>query len=501
MSGDFFNKDEQEIIGIAVEQLSSVCDNAQMRDYIGFNRADASVGHHLASLPVEEWTDTEYMYCWTILFKYRNQLEKVFGTSIDNLYQNRLSILKEKSKNQNIKDLKSIKKLKSKDDSHIRNVLKNIGDTLKDYVNGKDIIHFNEDKSVFEITQNKKNHSESFLAAMHWIHAVKEEGETYTRWIIEERFKQAVAYIVVKLIGKNLSHLTKGTLEKIKEAGNPIYDIENLTKSGFDQRDYMVIHEGEHWLLVDIFPRGSYGGFTKLSHFNHKPDMFMASASIIYMKDLRAIKSACSKKNYRIIRNNEEIGFFGLKNMFMKKPPKNPISLEYVSDTTIRISGDISLLNSEAISKAEGVELKEGELSLEITFKSLKGIDKISRMLKPLEIKLTYSKFSSDLLMSNSERYEKNKEEEIKESLVSENESKDNETSQMKNCIIVDIDQDTAKIRFPYNEEIIKLIKDSVHHTERAYQPKTQEWFIKGARKHKELMKSLQERGLKLRER
>ena len=57
MSDDFFQKTEQELICIAVNQLSSVCDNANTRDYVGFNRADANIGHHLAMLPMDDWTE------------------------------------------------------------------------------------------------------------------------------------------------------------------------------------------------------------------------------------------------------------------------------------------------------------------------------------------------------------------------------------------------------------------------------------------------------------
>lgn len=491
MSGDFFNKDEQEIIGIAVEQLSSVCDNAQLRDYVGFNRADASVGHHLASLPVEEWTDAEYMYCWTILFKYRNQLEKVFGTTIDNLYQNRLSVLKEKSKEQKLENLTSIKKLKKKDDSHIRGVLKDIGDTLKEYVNGKDIIHYNEEVGRFEITQNQKKHSESFLAAMQWLNAEREDGETFTKWFIQERFREAIAYIIVKLIGKEKCHITKGTLEAIKDSDNPKYDIKTLTKSGFDKRDYIVVHERDNSIDIEIYPRGTYGSFKQMSRFEQEPESFRAIASLIYMKDLKLIKTACSKKNYNIYHNGEDIGFFGIKNMLIKKGIKNPLSIEYVNDTSIKINGEISLLNLEKIEKMNGVSAIKESNSLVIVFESLNGLDQMSRMLKPFELKVTYSKFSSKLLMSNSDKAKE----------ASKKREEEKEIDDMGKSIIVDIDQNIALVRFEYNERYVNAIKSNVNVRNREYNPANHQWKILGARENKKVISFLIAEGFQYRER
>ena len=71
-------------LGAAVRALRSVCDGAHARDDVGFNQADASLGHRLASIPEDQWSPRQRWALYRTLAKYRGQLERL-GVPYDRL--------------------------------------------------------------------------------------------------------------------------------------------------------------------------------------------------------------------------------------------------------------------------------------------------------------------------------------------------------------------------------------------------------------------------------
>jgi hypothetical protein len=61
-----------------------VCDGAHARDDVGFNQADAPMGHKLANIPEEQWTPRQRWALYRILAKYRGQLDRL-GVPYDRL--------------------------------------------------------------------------------------------------------------------------------------------------------------------------------------------------------------------------------------------------------------------------------------------------------------------------------------------------------------------------------------------------------------------------------
>lgn len=68
----------------AFRTIAGLCDGAQARDGLGFNRSDSRYGTLLALLPDSKWTDTICYQAWAMLGKYSAQLEKR-GISYDDI--------------------------------------------------------------------------------------------------------------------------------------------------------------------------------------------------------------------------------------------------------------------------------------------------------------------------------------------------------------------------------------------------------------------------------
>src|SRR5215831_5785370 len=68
----------------AMAQLAGVCDFAESQDGQGFNATDTWLGHLLAAMPADAWTEDEALAAWDILRKYRGQLGG-FGITYDTL--------------------------------------------------------------------------------------------------------------------------------------------------------------------------------------------------------------------------------------------------------------------------------------------------------------------------------------------------------------------------------------------------------------------------------
>ena len=71
-------------LGAAVRALRSVCDGAHDRDDVGFNQADARLGHRLGSIPEDQWSPRQRWALYRTLAKYRGQLERL-GVPYDRL--------------------------------------------------------------------------------------------------------------------------------------------------------------------------------------------------------------------------------------------------------------------------------------------------------------------------------------------------------------------------------------------------------------------------------
>lgn len=71
-------------LGAAVRALRSVCDGAHARDDVGFNQADAPLGHRLASIPEDQWSPRQRWSLYRTLAKYRGQLDRL-GVPYDRL--------------------------------------------------------------------------------------------------------------------------------------------------------------------------------------------------------------------------------------------------------------------------------------------------------------------------------------------------------------------------------------------------------------------------------
>ena len=63
-----------QILREAAQYLAGQCDYAKAKDYVGFNKPDASFGHYVAYIPVEMWTPQITYAAYEMLKKYRNQL-------------------------------------------------------------------------------------------------------------------------------------------------------------------------------------------------------------------------------------------------------------------------------------------------------------------------------------------------------------------------------------------------------------------------------------------
>ena len=64
---------EPEVIGIAVRYLADRCDGAARRDDSGYNRLHARLGHSLAEIPVEAWSDRQLWAARKMLETYKNR--------------------------------------------------------------------------------------------------------------------------------------------------------------------------------------------------------------------------------------------------------------------------------------------------------------------------------------------------------------------------------------------------------------------------------------------
>lgn len=67
-------KEAAEALKAAAAAIASVCDGAFAEDYQGFNKADASFGHYIASIPADDWTPEQCGVVREILRKYHGQL-------------------------------------------------------------------------------------------------------------------------------------------------------------------------------------------------------------------------------------------------------------------------------------------------------------------------------------------------------------------------------------------------------------------------------------------
>lgn len=68
------NKYDASGIRNAVKALASVCDGAEQKDLVGFNRADVRYGTILALVGESKWTEVVCYQAWVMLAKYKNQL-------------------------------------------------------------------------------------------------------------------------------------------------------------------------------------------------------------------------------------------------------------------------------------------------------------------------------------------------------------------------------------------------------------------------------------------
>src|SRR5215470_3988849 len=83
------NTEEDQADGVAaihgaMARLAGVCDFAEILDGHGFNATDTWLGHVLAAMPADAWTEDEALGGWDMLRKYRGQLDG-FGVCYDNL--------------------------------------------------------------------------------------------------------------------------------------------------------------------------------------------------------------------------------------------------------------------------------------------------------------------------------------------------------------------------------------------------------------------------------
>lgn len=442
---NIFDSNEQEIIATAVNQLSSVCDNAASRDSIGFNRSDSYIGNHLAILPIEQWTETEYVYCWTILFKYRNQLEQLFNTSINDIYTRKL--------NERKKD-------------KISDQLKIIHDKIKNKVNTKDILIYDKKLSQFTLIKNHIKHSANFLSALDFINAKIQINDTSTEWYIESKYSEAIKYIIDKYIGSGHVNYVNQARQKLRLKSPDKLSLHNLLNEGLDQNNIINIDSVDNFgINITIKSASNYKLFSKLSRYNYKKESFCATAKIVIDNDYRLILQAVQKKDFKLNFEKSEINILQLKKLHRE----NQIGSNYfepsITNEGLILNDENKLLNHDYFSSNDIIINKE-ERSITLKPASKRAFKFLILFLRKINKNLTPNeyKFLNEFTKSNK--------------------------TKKANIIIHDKKKNLIKISIKYNEKVVKEIK-KIPYSERDFDEETKVWLIHDAIKNFHLIKTI----------
>src|ERR1700741_4409817 len=67
-----------ELLERAIQSLAGVCDYANNKDDVGFNKPDSHLGHYLAQIPYRYWSEYDKYSAYIMLQKYQQQLLTIF---------------------------------------------------------------------------------------------------------------------------------------------------------------------------------------------------------------------------------------------------------------------------------------------------------------------------------------------------------------------------------------------------------------------------------------
>ncbi|ARN69701.1 hypothetical protein AKG60_24695 [Vibrio parahaemolyticus] len=462
-SSSLFNKTEQELIGIAVNQLSSVCDMAAKKDGLGFNKPDARKGHHLAALPLDEWTELDYAFCWAILFKYQTQLESIFKTSISELYKEKL---------------KGVKK------EDIPKVLMDVRDKLRERINEKHLVLFSED--AFILVYNDIKYSPNVDDAFKFLNAEKVEGETNTKWIVKNTYCRGFEYIAKKLIGLDNLHFCKGAYNRLREGFEGELTLNDLLRSGFDERDVIFLNTSEDSepVTLEIKARNSYKEAKKLTRYEYIKDENKAVAQMAFLSDYRVIITLANALKFKLKVDGEPVNLRQFMDIAKPKMVKPDYFNKTVSGKTVTITDEKQYLS---IPKApgKGLSMKRDGNTYTFAVFSEKGLRSIYSFMQSINcdlrdkdiVELKNNLLNKDIVADGS-------------SGKSAPKKDANKTQNLKS---LRREGDNVYVKFPYSPTLVDLIKKNVDPNSRKYEPSTQEWMIKDDLLTSKFVQSLQE--------
>ncbi len=456
---NMFEASEQELIGIAVRQLSSLCDNAKSRDGIGFNKSDSYIGHHLASLPEESWTDVDYTYCWCILFKYREQLESIFGTSIMSLY---------------------LSKLKTKNGTKIQEYLSNIQKLIKDNVNKKNIVNYSKSKRRFTLREYSALSNDNVKSVMKNINAEVEYKETCVVWTIDERYSQALNYIIDKYLGRPNVMFINSSEEAFHVLHNSSFDIEELINQGIDDRDTITILDDESKLNIKVASSSSYAKASKLSHYRYSEEDYCAYATVIFPKDIYIIKYLLLKSKYIIKLNGRRLSFSQARELFERNSIEHKISTSALGSCLI-ISDPLSHLCESDFSSVGVEPTIEGKV-IKIHVETLGTLKSLMRHLRKYRVSISHDSIreitNSIRSIKNNYSQERHEKEQRNKSVNSYN-YKDNHKSKARKSYTLSETMNSYELHIDYNPEFAPKLKEMVPDTYRTYRKEDATWIIR----------------------
>ncbi|MEZ9708728.1 hypothetical protein AB4254_08655 [Vibrio breoganii] len=348
---EYFTGSEQELIYRAIGHLASVCDNAQLRDNHGFNRADSHASHHLTVIPFDEWGDQEFVYCWSILFKYRRQIEQMFRVDIGAMYRKRFAGLSS---------------------SQITSQLSQLASESKSKLNFKDVLSYDKNADLFVLTKHSYKTSENFTAAMSMIakdHHVSEAGSV---WEVGGEYAQGLAHLIDVYVWKRNLHAIGGSYELLLERSKTAIDIADLKENGFDERDVIsVIFEDDY--VLEIKARGSYRYAKLLSGYRYKKERQLAVARLAFPSDLAVIRDMVRKEKYKIVFEGRNLTYLDLKELVGALPKCRYLSLVSVKDNVLVVGDEERVLGYRAL-ESTNVYVKLSGKTVVIIPKNEKGL-------------------------------------------------------------------------------------------------------------------------------
>lgn len=376
-----FSPEEYSLICSAIRQLSSMCDYASTKDGVGFNKSDATAGHHLAALPSPNWTENDHLFSWSILFKYRHQLSQLCNISIERLYSSRLT--------QRNNETPSTTSLQHENVHAISQALSKVRSRVKSKISSTTIVDFRPADHLFTLKPMHPITDVRALAMLGLMQVQNNDHEVYTDYAIHARFSVGLKQLTKYLASCGSITVTPSAVTRMETPAECDISLAKLTEMGFDQRNLIALEFKEHIPYVAITCEPNDKRVLALSRYHYDAVLCVAEGAVVFPCDLKMIKNLMTHNGYLCHFNHRPHSYTQINQIISNSPFKPEVSVSTEHDTVI-IHDPANFINLDSL-KTPYVSIRHCSPNIYLKPSSTQGVRNLGTILSAHRLKVPES--------------------------------------------------------------------------------------------------------------